>query len=398
MEFVFFFILLFVLLYVIIHNDFGRYHKIILFGLCLRLCLLFITCMDIVSIPDAHGDADVFHDIALANQNSYGGKKTNYTDFLTIIYSLSDSSRWFAQYVNLVFGILFLIYLRKIVISLNVDRKLAKRLLIVASLMPFLNIYSVVLLREAWICFFTIFSLYHFVCWYLNKGNSGLHIFFTFIGILLSMLMHAGSLGIMIGYILAFVTYYRKGNRIKLSKSSFVAFFFVSIFAVIFILNIEIFAAKLITEDMEETIEKRGAGAGGDSDYLTWIDLSSPKNMIMFSPLKMFYFLYSPIMTDWRGLNDIAAFFMDSIVYLFASFFILFRKESNPHYKLLKRYLAISFLATTFMFSFGTSNAGTAIRHRAKICSILFVMCGISDSQSRKRRRLMTIPRVITSK
>ena len=377
-------LLLLMMIRSIMLSDQGRFHQIIWLGFFSRLFLLVVTVTDIIPLPDAHEDAESFHEISTLNQGSpisSWDHLTNYTYFLSCLYYLTDSARWFAQFVNLVFGVYFLVYIRKILCVLEVDSNLGKTILTVAALMPFFNIYSVVLMREAWVTFFITFSLYHFICWYLQQGNGIRQAVLTIIGLVLAMWMHAGAIGIMIGYTMAFLTYYRKENKVRISSSTYIALFLLGIFVLILLLNIEVFAQKLAVDDFGEYAEKTSEGEGGGSDYLTWLDLSSPSKLLLFSPLKMLYFLYSPIVLDWRGLNDIAAFLMDSLFYILISWFALTRKVDNPQYKLLKRYLVISMVITTFLFAFGTSNTGTAIRHRAKLSSIMLALWALSPSK-----------------
>lgn len=380
-------LLLLMMIRSIMFGDKGRFHQLLWLGFFSRLFLLILTVADIVPLPDAHVDADAFHDISLSNQDtsiSNWDHLTNYTFFLSFLYLLTDSSRWFAQFVNLVFGVYWLVYVRKILCVLEVDSNLCKTVLAIAALMPFYNIYSVVLMREAWVTFFVSFSLYHFICWYLKRGNGIRNLVLTIVGLMLAMWMHAGVIGVLIGYSLGFLTYYHKGNKVRISSSTYVALFLMGIFVFILFLNIDVFAQKLAVDDFGDYAEKKSGGEGGGSDYLTWLDLSSPLQLLLFSPLKMFYFLYSPIVLDWRGLNDIAAFLMDSLFYILISWYALTRKVINPQYKLLKRYLMISMVVTTFLFAFGTSNTGTAIRHRAKMSSIMLALWALSPSHKKK--------------
>ena len=380
--------ILFLLLFrFIMTTDDGLFHRVLLIGFGIRLLLLLFTCVDIFNVPDAHGDADGFHDIALAHPGFFDEGEyhaTNYTRLLSVLYLLTDDSRWFAQFINVVLSVMTLIYIRRILCILNVKEKLAERVLIIAALMPFLNIYSVVLLREAWVTFFVVLSLYFFVRWYLKKGNGGVDILLCLSAILLAMWMHAGAIGFLFGYFVAFVTYYRDEDKIRISKSTYIALFFLALFVFVLILNINTLMSKFAVEDFGEYAETKRSGEGGESDYLKWLDLSSPSKMLLFLPLKVVYFLYSPIVTDWRGLNDIAAFVLDSSVYIVISWIILTRKVEVQRYRLLKRYLMISLIATTVMFSFGSSNAGTAIRHRAKICSLFLVIYSISSYKKTK--------------
>lgn len=381
-----------VLFRVIMTKDDGLYRRILLIGFGLRLILLLITSTDLLEIPDAHIDADNFHDIALNHPGLFSDSDyhlTNYTRLLSVLYVITNDSRWFAQYVNLLLSVLTLVYLRRILCVLVIQETIAKRLLMVAALMPFLNIYSVVLMREAWVTFFVVLSLYYFICWYLKIGNGGFQIAKSILTIILAMWMHAGVIGIIFGYFVAFLTYYRDGDKIRISTSTYVALFFMSIFALILLLNISALFSKFDVADFGEYAAAKSSGEGGGSDYLTWLDLSSPQKILMYTPLKMFYFLYSPIIIDWRGLNDVAAFVLDSSIYFILSWFILRRKVVNPQYRFLKRFLLISVLITVVMFSFGTSNTGTAIRHRAKICSFMLVLTSISTEKKRLLKKIM---------
>lgn len=380
-------LLLIVLLRVIMTWEDGTYHRILLIGFGMRLALLVCTCMDIFEVPDAHVDAEAFHNCALDHPDFFSDSEehwTNYTRLLSVLYVITNDSRWFAQFFNLLLSIMMLVYLRRILCILDVNKVASKRFLLVAALMPFLNVYSVVLMREAWVTFFVVLSLYYFICWYLKIGNGGFQIAKCIFAIILAMWMHAGVIGILFGYFVAFLTYYRDGNKIKISTSTYVALFFMVIFGLIILLNLNSLFSKLNVEDFGEYAATKSSGEGGGSDYLTWLDLSSPKEILMYTPLKMVYFLYSPIIFDWRGVNDVAAFVLDSSIYVVLTWFMLFRKVANPQYRLLKRFLLISVLITVVMFSFGTSNSGTAIRHRAKICSIMLVICSVSSIKKRE--------------
>lgn len=380
-------LLLFLLFRLIMAMDGGVFRHILLIGLGLRLALLICTCTDFIEVPDAHVDADYFHDVALSHSGLFADSEshyTNYTRIVSFIYVLTDDSRWFAQFMNLSLGVMTLVYIRRILCVLCVRDDYAKRMLLVAALMPFLNIYSVVLLREAWVTFFIVLSLYYFVRWYLKLGNGGILIVKCIASVVIAMWMHSGVIGILLGYFLAFIFYYRDKDKVRISKSSYVGLFFLVVIFFVLIFNLDTLFSKLNVEDFGEYAETKSSGEGGDSDYLTWLDLSSPSKLLLYLPLKMFYFLFSPIIIDWRGVNDVAAFVLDSSVYIVISWVILTRKVAVSQYRLLKRFLLLSIIITIILFSFGTSNTGTAIRHRAKICSFLLITASISTEKKHR--------------
>ena len=96
----------------------------------------------------------------------------------------------------------------------------------------------------------------------------------------------------------------------------------------------------------------------------------------------MFYFLFSPVPWEWRGFKDILAFFIDSIWYVMLCWGI-YKSKPNAFY-MVKKGLVISLLAVVFIFGLGVSNAGTAMRHRAKLLSFIVVTFCISKSEKQE--------------
>ena len=76
---------------------------------------------------------------------------------------------------------------------------------------------------------------------------------------------------------------------------------------------------------------------------------------------------------DWRGLKDIGAFLVDSLVYVVCLCYVFKNYKYSENRKLVLA-LLLGFFATAFVFGVGTWNAGTAIRHRNKIFSVLLLM------------------------
>ena len=58
------------------------------------------------------------------------------------------------------------------------------------------------------------------------------------------------------------------------------------------------------------------------------------------------------------------------------------KAQSKVHAK-LKYFLLISLIAVTFIFAYGAKNAGTAIRHRAKIISVVLVIYALGNVEKK---------------
>ena len=106
----------------------------------------------------------------------------------------------------------------------------------------------------------------------------------------------------------------------------------------------------------------------------------------MYLPLLMFYFLYSPTPEMFRGVLDILTFVLNSIIFIYFTIgtFYFYLKEKKKFTLLEKKIikcLTVSALLTIVVFSVGTRNFGTAIRHRDKVLPILTVIFAISRNR-----------------
>lgn len=195
--------------------------------------------------------------------------------------------------------------------------------------------------------------------------------------------MHGGTIGIVFGYFLVLTLYKREEDTFKLNARSWLAIVAVWGFSMFLSNYMDVFGNKLDGVDTGNVDEvlisgyKKQYDKGG-SDYLLWLPVSSMSDAIVFSPFKMFYFLLSPVPWEWRGIQDILAFFIDSIWYLILCWGIY---KSKPNaFNTLKRGLIMSLLTVVFIFGIGVTNSGTAMRHRAKLLSFIVVTYCISKS------------------
>ena len=107
----------------------------------------------------------------------------------------------------------------------------------------------------------------------------------------------------------------------------------------------------------------------------------------------MFFFMFSPLPWQWRGIPDIIAFVFSSLFYMYIIFSTLQKlyqicksqtKSNNIHLIVL---IALSIIAifSSFVFGWGCNNTGTATRHRDKMMCIYAVMLGININYKNKK-------------
>ena len=103
------------------------------------------------------------------------------------------------------------------------------------------------------------------------------------------------------------------------------------------------------------------------------------------SPIKIFYFLTSPLPWEWRGINDVISFVFSSLFFIICYVYALksLKKVNYNNSGFIKVCLILAFISA-FIFSWGTSNAGTAMRHRDKFLVNYIVMLALSLDCIRK--------------
>ncbi len=363
-----------------------EFRNIILLGFLMRIVLLFADYYHWFPIINSGADTEMFHKVSAANvgqivQTFRGG----YTRFLTIVYTLTDTSRLIAQYINVLFGMGIIMLMSSCMDMLEVAEKNKKIAICVLALLPNLNIFSAILLREAWVEFFVALSLYYFVKWFIS-GN-GLYIGLVVASVLSAAYMHAGVIGLILGYAIAFVTYNPRTGVVTFSRTTIISLVFMGIITVGVSSYLDLFTSKFARyESIDDIVAVTNSGANnkGDSAYLQWINSDSVVQSLLFAPLKMFYFLFSPLPTEWRRLNDIIGFLIDGMIYMGMCYAAFKYKADDIVNTNFKRYLVTALLVTTFIFGYGTSNAGTAFRHRNKIVSVVVLTFAVSTIRDKR--------------
>lgn len=395
MQIVFTFVISFLLTALLfLHINKGRNVFIVrclLLGYVLRVGLMFVDLYTDIPILGSGSDSEDFHRNAMQYmaQGYNGLDEYNYAYLLGIIYSITNGSRIFAQYLNVLMGMGVLIIMLNIMKMLSVPLERQKKVILIAAIMPNLVIFSAILLREAWIEFFLILSLYWFVIWFLKKGDLR-PISFSVLCVLLSSWMHAGCIFVAVGYFAAFITYNRSLQSFKLSRSSIASLILLSIFSLFFISYMDVFGGKfagLAEMDSDQISGMIDESPDGGSIYLSWLPLTFSILDVAFLPIRMFYFLFSPIPFDWRGVNDLIAFLIDSSIYIWLFLRIYKDVPRSEGNRLLGRYLLLTVLLSVAVFSVGTVAAGTAMRHRAKIASIIFILYTLYDLKEKNEKK-----------
>ena len=293
--------------------------------------------------------------------------------------------------VNIFANLLTNLNLYTILKRLKLERKVLNFLILISALSPISLIFRSGVLRESIIIMFISYSLKSFIEYALE--NNKFELIKSFIYVILGSIFHGGAIFIGAGYAISLVMGKKNQKQYQI------------LFFILFVVVFAIFKDKLLESvgggdidnmvklaDIYNSLNESGSG------YLRNISTDSLGRIIMYSPLLIFYFLYSPTPEMLRGVLDIATFLLNSSIFILLTIgsikkYQSMKKNLNLKEKRIIKSLLVSFIFTTFVFSVGTRNSGTAIRHRDKVVLPIIIIYGILENRcllkkiNRKHRR-----------
>lgn len=319
----------------------------------------------------------ISHYLPLLGDEVYGGF---YSKFLGLLFYMYGDDRIFAQFLNILFAMTAILLIIHIFRMLGISGKVQFILVLLLSFFPHSLIFSSILMRESFISITVVLSLYFFVRWFKKKEWPGAVLSVVFI--LLAASFHTAVIGILMGYLFGFIFYRHRSQSFKFSVESLVPF---SIFAVVttYMLVFPDTVSGLPIFNKVDQVFNDDAGlyetvtaARGDTAYLEGLTVNNLFQLLLYSPIKIIYFIASPMPWNIGNLNEFIAFMLDGVFYLLA--LAIFIKNFNViRERPLLVILLISILAAWFIFGLAINNAGTALRHRFKFFYIIVVALGI---------------------
>ena len=303
--------------------------------------------------------------------NKYG---TQYQPFLGRLYMLVGPQKMLAQYTNVILSIIGLLCIDRIFTRFEVDEQTSKISMFVLSLSPVAIILSSVLMRDAMVTNFFIFSTYFFLLYTIDHKIKNVILSFVFIS--LASIFHSGVFPFVVG-IVVYVLKEKSANS-AMVKILCTSILFIGIYS---------FSDVLFTkfsglEKSENEILEQLQDARGGSVYLTGLESNSIMVNLLFSPIKIIYFLFSPMPWDIRHLGDIIMIVLDSVLYYFMIVSII-KSRVSANGKLIGS-LTLGIVLILFAFANGTHNSGTAARHRYKVLPAICIIYGLINSKIAK--------------
>ena len=378
-----------------------RYPKaasILYVALSLRILVMILG--NYIALPDTTGDAywfelkayewslrgfpDVLFSIGQCEDcNVDFDKNTFGSSFIIsfiigILYSLTDRSIMMAQSLSILLGTLSVL-LSWILAHKLWDNRTATKVAWFVALFPSLILYSVLIMREIYVCFFLLITFYNLVNW--NHNGSLKSFFFVIFGFILGTFFHGGVfLGLLIFLIAVFLKNINKFirklfNNIIALKPLLV--FLLIISAISFYGAKDLYIPKIGTltdfdKIKKKILKKNIVTHRGDAKYPDWVIAKSENELIYKMPIKAMYFIFSPFPWEIKKTSHLLGM-IDGFFHIFLVYLIIQNRKAiwvDPTLRI------IFFILLTYLLVYGVAvgNFGTGIRHRAKFIFMFILL------------------------
>lgn len=309
----------------------------------------------------------------------FSGPDTYFLSFLIAIpYSLIGRSFLMIQSISILFG-LGSVFLGWLIAKKLWDNSTAIKVGWIIALFPSLVSYSVLIMREVYICFFLLLAIYGVVNW--SKLKDYKSIFLAIFGFIVATFFHGASIiGLIVFLLIITFESLKKSFKLILSKK----INFKSLMAIIFSLIIlasytsnkisipylDNFETATNPDHLKMVINSK---VRGDASYPEWTKIHSTNIELLYKiPIRAIYFILSPFPWEVKKLSHLIGLF-DSLLYatlvflIFLNFKVIWR---DPALKIILIILLFYFV----VFGVGVGNFGTGIRHRSKFVIELILL------------------------
>lgn len=365
--------------YISINKDTQKFKSALICGFIFRLLIMLFAlyCRDIYVLPNSGADEDMFYQNAVRVAQGGTTERGFICELMGAFFRFFGISRLWGQFLLMLCSMGALVYACKIMHILQLDFQRASKAIWLLCLLPNFALLSSFFLRESIICMFITMSMYQFLRWARLKKEIGFVLALVFV--FCAMRFHSGALAVAVGYILSRLLYDNRTGKLHLSfRNLFLSV--IALFAVAYILGRsgDSFLSKFKNLDsLEDIANTRDRGGSSYAQYVG--NSNSIANLIFYTIPRVVFFLFSPMPWMIRGIGDVIAFCFSSCFYLITLVSVIkylrTRKQENRDTVLLVFMIA---LCAVFVFGWGSSNAGTACRHRDKMVIIWGILYALT--------------------
>lgn len=350
----------------------GNLRTPLLIGYFYRLFFMFFDLYGrgIMRLPNSGGDSEYFYQQGMAFSQGLNNASSAFAKLVGVMFRYLGVSRMYVQFILMLFSVVAIYMAARILVLLETDETKSQKAMYILCLLPNLAILSSIFLRESVVAMFASISLLFFVKWY--KGYPSYNFLLAIAAVFAGAMFHSGIVGMILGYILVVILVDRQQQTVKMNISG-IGLAIVLALGFVYLFNnySDVFFRKMMHVSSVENVAN--VQARGGSTYAAYVGNSnSIANMVIYTPIRIIMFQFSPFFWQIRGAADIIALVFDSFFFMY----VYYRTIRYCRMKEAKDWaiviaLFIIGLATTFVFAWGVTNTGTALRHRNKM-TVLF--------------------------
>ncbi|WP_288146924.1 hypothetical protein [Thomasclavelia cocleata] len=367
----------------------SNFEFLVMISYILRVIFMFWDkyCRNIFIFPNSGLDTGTFDHAARAFLS--GKSVDGYGRILGYIYKLFYPNTLWGQYINILAAILTIYILKKILDMLDIHLKYKSIGAYLICFLPNYLIMSAILLRESFITLFLAVSIWQFLKWW--KSGNKLNLVLSLVVCYGAVYLHTGTIAYAVAIIIIFILTNNKKREFQVTlKNIFILILFIICFFIYYSNSSDDFGYLSGVNSVSDISNKAASMNSGGSGYsISIVPDDTMLGMIINSPFRIFFFLASPLPWYWRGINDIIAFLFSAFFYTISIYYSFKAIKLTSKNKNIIICLLIFAISSAFIYSWGVSNAGTALRHRDKFLPnfiLLFIIA--SDAIVSKRLQL----------
>lgn len=316
-----------------------------------------------------------------------------YSGLIGVFYYFFGRALFIAHLINVLLG-LAIVYLTFLLARfLSLSRRVSLIAALLGAFFPMLVVFSAITLRENLLILFTLLSFYYFTKW-LRVGGY-LYIFGTFISTAAMALFHGAMFLVNWVQFLSFIFFNPREQRYRFTirQALFVAALVLLLVLLISTETVYFHGLRdLINLTALESVQWLVTRSPGRTSYLGGLVPQSYFDVLWHTPIRAFYFMFTPFPWMIQTAADLLVFFEALSYFLLVVF--SFSGVKQLWKKWQKRSAVVTMVVTTLsiilIFAWGTVNFGTAMRHRAKAAPFLIVMASAGLAASPRVKRLLS--------
>lgn len=333
----------------------------------------------LISLPDQ----DLFLSVSMEYfQGNFSEQATNYPYLLNALYHIMGADRLAAQFFNILVWYLGIILILKM--GHGFYEKCQTWLITFYSLLPWMAVMTSGIYRESLICFFLMISYGYLWQWMIS--GRGKHIISAMLMAVPAIWLHAGNIA-MWGAILIVFSFWspKAGSWRKVTWRSFLPLIGIILIVPFYNLVFSRVLGGYFPGEFSFLDFFNRPRDIGRTDYVpVSARVDDLPSFLFWNIYRMVYFWISPSPGFWSSWKDLLFFFCDTVPW---AVYFLWAARGVMHHRISQK--AVSAMAVCFCFTFiygwGTVNAGTAMRHRDGLTGI-FVMAGMAGLEGRNER------------